>query len=447
MTFKDLKIIPEILQELTRIDYEEPTPIQSEAIPAIMAGRDVLASAQTGTGKTAAFAIPTLQLLNVETYTETPTAPQTSKIEVGKHQARPRQPRGKAAKPKAKSGKHTIRALVLTPTRELALQIYENYRIYGKALPLRTAVIFGGVSQRQQEIDLAKNVDILIATPGRLLDLIGQKLIDIGHIDILILDEADRMLDMGFIHDVRRILRYTPEKKQTLFFSATLPRQVTDLASSLVQDPVRITIAPEVTTVEAIEQSVYYVDKINKRNLLRDLLTEMDVESALVFTRTKHGADRVVRDLTRNGIQAIAIHGNKSQNARVRALNAFKKRQVRVLVATDIAARGLDIDDLSHVINFDLPDVPESYVHRIGRTGRAGKGGIAISFCDIDERAQLSDIQRFIGQRIPVVDEHRWKSLIAPLEQATSAKTETPPAKVSKLRNGGRRLPGQRRRR
>ncbi len=415
MTFQELGIIKPILAELRNEHYEEPTPIQEEAIPAILSGRDVLASAQTGTGKTAAFAVPTLQIL---TQTE----------------------------PRQKSGKKQIRALILTPTRELALQIYDNYRSYGRSLRLRTAVIFGGVSQKKQEQDLARGVDILIATPGRLLDLIGQGLLTLQQIEILILDEADRMLDMGFIHDVKRVLALTPEKKQTLFFSATLPREVTALASSLLKDPYRIAIKPETTTVEAIIQSLYFVDRANKRELLRDLLLTLDVESALVFTRTKHGADRVVKELGRKGIDAVAIHGNKSQNARVRALKDFKNREVRVLVATDIAARGLDIDSLSHVFNYDLPEIPESYVHRIGRTGRAGKPGVAIAFCDVDERKLLRDIERFIGFSIPVVEDHKYPAVNlppAPPEPVTkqtlqelAANTERK-ASYSKQRNGG----------
>ncbi|NLZ71978.1 MAG: DEAD/DEAH box helicase [Clostridiaceae bacterium] len=396
MTFQELRIIPPILQELTNEKYEQPTPIQEAAIPAILDGRDILASAQTGTGKTAAFAVPTLQLLNKD-------------ISYQQDKKRP------------------IRSLILTPTRELALQIYENYCSYSRGLKIRTVVIFGGVPQKPQEKDLAGDVDILVATPGRLLDLIKQGFINLRQVEILILDEADRMLDMGFIHDVKKILNYTPEKKQTLLFSATMPPQVADLASSLLIDPYRIEIEPETTTVEAIEQSLYFVDKANKRKLLRDLLQTLDIESALVFTRTKHGADRIVKELDRKGIKAIAIHGNKSQNARVRALNAFKKRQVRVLVATDIAARGLDIDNLSHVFNFDLPEIPESYVHRIGRTGRAGKTGIAIAFCDIEERKLLRDIERFIGTEIPVVKEHNYPavSVIAKPKQAKGGQNKT----------------------
>lgn len=374
MTFKQLNIDSTILDVLKIEQYHEPTPIQEEAIPAILAGRDLLATSQTGTGKTAAFAIPTLQLLaqNKASYTQGP--------------------------------RRTIRSLILTPTRELAIQIYDNYRSYGRNLELNTTVIYGGVSQKPQERVLARGTDILIATPGRLVDLISQGLIDIRKIEIMILDEADRMLDMGFIHDVKKILAYTPKQKQTLLFSATMPRSVSNLASSLLDNPYRIAIKPQETTVEAIDQSLYHVDKAGKRGLLLNLLQTTDIESALVFTRTKHGADRVVKELKRNGINSAAIHGNKSQNARVKALNAFKDHTVRVLVATDIAARGIDIDELSHVINFDLPNVPESYVHRIGRTGRAGREGVAVSFCDETEEKQLRDIERFIKFEIPVME-------------------------------------------
>lgn len=373
MTFKELNIDPAILKALKLEGYETPTPIQVEAIPAVLNGRDVLGSAQTGTGKTAAFAVPTLQRLN---YREVKS--------------------------------RRIRSLILTPTRELALQIYDSFRLYGRFLNLRSAVIFGGVSQRPQEEALRRGVDILVATPGRLVDLINQRIVDISQIEILTLDEADRMLDMGFIHDVRRILKYTPDQKQTLFFSATMPPDVAKLASTLLHNPVRVAIKPEETTVEAIEQSLYFVDQANKRRLLNDLLQDERIESALVFTRTKHGADRVVKDLLRSGITAAAIHGNKSQNARVRALEGFKSNDTRILVATDIAARGLDIDQLSHVINFDLPNIPESYVHRIGRTGRAGRAGVAVSFCNYEEKKLLRDIERFINWQIPVVEEHDY---------------------------------------
>ncbi len=408
MTFKELNITPPILRALEIEEYKTPTPIQEAAIPAILDGRDVLGSAQTGTGKTAAFAVPTLQNLH----------------QSGKNLYSPDS--------KQTRGGRRIRSLILTPTRELALQIYENFRLYGRFLPLKTAVIFGGVSQRPQEDELRRGVDILVATPGRLVDLINQKIVDISRIEILTLDEADRMLDMGFIHDVRRVLAHTPAKKQTLFFSATMPPDVAILASSLLHDPVRIAIKPEETTVEAISQTLYFVDQPNKRHLLRELLDDTAIESALVFTRTKHGADRVVKDLLRANISAAAIHGNKSQNARVRALDNFKSGQVRILVATDIAARGIDIDDLTHVVNFDLPNIPESYVHRIGRTGRAGRGGTAISFANYEEKKLLRDIERFIDQSVPVVEEHNY-----PLTMTTAADNATSSSELKKHRGGG----------
>lgn len=375
MQFNELNLIPRLLRAIDEVGYERPTPIQAQAIPPVLAGRDVLGCAQTGTGKTAAFAIPTLQRLFQESL------------------------------PK---GKRPIRALVVTPTRELALQIQENFAAYGKHLPLRSCVIFGGVSQKPQEEQLVRGFDVLVATPGRLNDLIGQGLIDLSHIELFILDEADRMLDMGFIHDVKKIIRQLPEKKQTLLFSATMPQEIAALASSLLHDPVRIEVTPGVTTVERIQQSLYYVDKENKTSLLLHLLRKMEVESMLVFTRTKHGADRLCKQLTREGVTAAAIHGDKSQTARQRALSGFKAREVKVLVATDIAARGIDIDELSHVVNFELPEVPETYVHRIGRTGRAGLGGDAIAFCTFDEKPLLADIQKLTGKALEVVENHPY---------------------------------------
>ncbi len=390
MQFKSLGIDPAILKALDQEQYEIPTPIQTQAIPPALAGRDLLGIAQTGTGKTAAFAIPILQRLMNET--------------VQKSQ-----------------GRSPIRALILTPTRELALQIGDSFRAYGRHVRLRTSVIFGGVSQHPQEQALRQGIDILVATPGRLKDLMGQGLLDLGQIRILTLDEADRMLDMGFIHDVRQIIAKTPAKKQTLFFSATMPKEIADLSRSLLQQPVRVEVTPEQPTVEAIEQSVYFVNKRNKRHLLQHLLQSSDITSALVFTRTKHGADRVVRDLVRADIQAQAIHGNKSQNARQAALSNFRNRRTRVLVATDIAARGIDIDELSHVINFDLPEIPESYVHRIGRTGRAGHGGVALSFCDVEERKLLQAIERFCRRRIPTVEKHPFPLTLSDSSQSASA--------------------------
>ncbi|MDU7337712.1 MAG: DEAD/DEAH box helicase [Clostridium sp.] len=377
MNFQELNLIAPILKALQEEQYESPSPIQEKAIPPALLGRDVLGCAQTGTGKTAAFAVPILQRLNAQP-TET------------KGQPRP------------------IRSLILTPTRELAIQIGESLRAYGRYLPLRSEVIFGGVSQVGQVNTLRRGVDILVATPGRLNDLIQQGFIDLSAVQVFVLDEADRMLDMGFIHDVKRVIKQLPQEKQTLFFSATMPPEITQLVDSLLVDPVKVAVTPVSSTADAIEQCVYFVDKGNKANLLIDLLKQSKIDSALVFTRTKHGADRVVRELSRAKIQAQAIHGNKSQSARQLALTSFKNRTIRVLVATDIAARGIDIDELSHVINYDLPNIPETYVHRIGRTGRAGLDGIAISFCNIDEKPYLKDIEKLIGKPVPVIEEHAY---------------------------------------
>ena len=379
MQFKELNIKPSILKALEEENYTVPTPIQEQAIPPILNGRDLLGCAQTGTGKTAAFAVPTLQLLSEEGNVQ--------------------------------SAKRKIRALVITPTRELALQNYENFCAYGKYTGLRACVLFGGVSQGQQVETLKRGVDILVATPGRLGDLMNQQLVDLQYIKIFILDEADRMLDMGFINDIKKIIKKIPAKKQTLLFSATMPPEIADMVNSLLVNPVKIAITPASSTVETIEQSIYFVDKENKRKLLLNILKDESISSALVFTRTKHGADRVERELVRNNISAQAIHGNKSQNARQLALNNFKNKVTRVLVATDIAARGIDIDELSHVINFDLPETPETYVHRIGRTGRAGLSGTALSFCDFEEQPLLADIEKLIGKRIPVVEDHPYPLL------------------------------------
>lgn len=376
MQFKELNIIPEILKSLENENYTEPTPIQEEAIPVILGGRDLLGCAQTGTGKTAAFAIPTLQLLSEE-------------------------------KISAASRKY-IRALIITPTRELALQIYESYCTYGKYTDLKYCVIFGGVAQKPQEEALQRGVDILVATPGRLLDLMNQKRINLDHIKIFILDEADRMLDMGFINDVNKIIAKIPVKKQTLLFSATMPPAIARMSSTILNKPAKIEITPVSSTVDSIEQSLYYVDKNNKKDLLLHILKDKSIVSALVFTRTKHGADRIVRQLAKEKVIAQAIHGDKSQGARQLALSNFKNKKLRVLVATDIAARGIDIDELSHVINYDLPNIPETYVHRIGRTGRAGMSGIAITFCDFDEKVLLADIENLIGKRITEVKDHPY---------------------------------------
>ena len=371
MNFKQLGLCDPILKALAEQEYTAPTPIQQGAIPPALAGRDVLGCAQTGTGKTCAFSAPILQRLS-------------------KKVPNPR----------------VIRALILTPTRELAIQIQDSMVAYGKHLPLKSAVIFGGVGQQPQVDQIKKGLDILVATPGRLLDLHGQGLLDLSHIEIFVLDEADRMLDMGFIHDVRRVLKLLPKKKQTLFFSATMPPEVMELVNSLLHDYARVAVDPVSSPVEVIGQKLFYVDKNNKTKLLCHLIQKWDIPAALVFSRTKHGANRIARDLNAQGITAAAIHGNKSQTARVQALNDFKAGRVRVLVATDIAARGIDIDELSWVFNYNLPDVPETYVHRIGRTGRAGHSGTAISFCQFDEKVELKAIEKLLGRSIPVVEDH-----------------------------------------
>lgn len=371
MSFDKLQLIEPIVSALKQEGYEQPTPIQEQAIPVILQQKDLLGCARTGTGKTAAFAIPILQLLNAEKNTN--------------------------------RNHRTIRSLILTPTRELAIQIGDSFSAYGRNLDLRHAVIFGGVSQHAQVQKLRMGVDILIATPGRLLDLMNQGFIDLRSIRIFVLDEADRMLDMGFIHDIRKVIVKLPSARQTLFFSATMPNEIAGLANSILKDPVRISVTPVSSAAELVHQSVYMVEKPQKRNLLIHLLQNEAVKSALVFTRTKHGADKVCFDLRKSGIKAEAIHGNKSQNARQNALQNFKAGKIRVLVATDIAARGIDVEELSHVFNFELPNIPETYVHRIGRTGRAGAGGTAISFCDTEEKEFLRDIQKLMNKTIPVV--------------------------------------------
>lgn len=373
MQFESLNLIEPILKAVKEEGYTTPTPIQAESIPIILQGTDLLGSAQTGTGKTAAFAIPILQLLSAN---------------------------------KAYDHKRKIRSLIVTPTRELAIQIGESFSAYGRHTGLTNTVIFGGVNQNPQTATLLRGVDVLVATPGRLLDLINQGFLHLRDVEILVLDEADRMLDMGFIHDVKRIIALVPKKKQSLFFSATMPPEIVKLAATILQNPSRVSVTPVSSTVDIINQHVYFVDKGNKPSLLVNILRDENIKTALVFTRTKHGADKVVKILLKNNISAEAIHGNKAQNARQRALNNFKAQTTRVLVATDIAARGIDVDDLEYVINFEMSNIAETYVHRIGRTGRAGAKGNAYSFCDAEEKEYLRDVEKLINKRIPVIDNH-----------------------------------------
>lgn len=401
MSFEKLKIIEPILKALKNEGYTQPTPIQEQSIPVILQQKDLFGCAQTGTGKTAAFAIPVLQLLHEQ--------------------------------PRNVKQRQGIRALVLTPTRELAIQIAESFEAYGKFTGLNHMVVFGGVSQVSQVNALRRGVDILVATPGRLLDLINQRIVNLNDIKLLVLDEADRMLDMGFVHDVKRIIARIPTQRQTLFFSATMAPAIRKLADTLLINPVKVEVTPVSTTAETVRQMVCFVEKRNKASLLLHLLTNTDIPMALVFTRTKHGADRVAKDLNRSGIRAEAIHGNKSQQARQKALTQFKSKQIKVLVATDIAARGIDIDELSHVINFELPNVPETYVHRIGRTGRAGANGIALSFCDREEKVFLRDIQRLITSEIQVDHEHPFKDTMSNSDFRSVART-TPVARNSSNR-------------
>lgn len=374
MTFEQLHLIEPILKALQKEGYHTPTPIQQQSIPVVLQGKDLLGCAQTGTGKTAAFSLPILQRL----------------YESGT----------------GGNGYKHIRALVLTPTRELAVQIDDSIAAYGKYLGLKHDVIFGGVPQHSQTLALRNGTDILIATPGRLLDLMQQGYIYLDHLEVFVLDEADRMLDMGFIGDIKKVIRELPSQRQTLFFSATMPPPIAKLASTLLHEPEQVAVAPVSSTAEKIEQAIYMVHKGDKQKLLVHLLHDKKLDRLLVFTRTKHGADRIARDLKKANIKADALHGDKSQEARQRALQNFKNGRLQVLVATDIAARGIDVDNLSHVINYDLPNVPETYVHRIGRTGRAGAEGMAFSFCDAEERAYLKDIQKLTGLTIPVVEEH-----------------------------------------
>lgn len=403
MRFDDLKLMPLLLQNVQAAGYETPTPIQQATIPLVLAGKDVLGCAQTGTGKTAAFALPIIQQL--------------------------------AKKPTRFGQSRAIRALILTPTRELAQQIYDNFVLYGKKLPVYPTVIFGGVNQQGQVNALRRGADVVIACPGRLWDLMNQGFVHLDKVETFVLDEADRMLDMGFIHDVRRIAEKLPEKRQTLMFSATMPPEVEKLAMDLLHEPESVKVDPVSSTVKKIDQCLYYVDKANKKHLLAKILRDPDVENALVFSRTKHGADRIVRDLKREGIDAVAIHGDKSQNARQAALTAFKTGECKVLVATDIAARGIDIAGLSHVINYDMPMEPEAYVHRIGRTGRAGRDGTAISFCCIDEVKQLGQVEKLIGKRLPL-KESEW-----PMEITTPSEPKPRQPRPAKLTMQGNAAP------
>jgi ATP-dependent RNA helicase RhlE len=393
-SFSELPLVEPLRRAVAAEGYEVPTPIQVQAIPHLLEGRDVLGCAQTGTGKTAAFALPILQRLDAD---RRPLAPKCTRV------------------------------LVLAPTRELAGQIEESFRVYGQHLRVRSTVVFGGVGQGPQVKALERGVDVLVATPGRLLDLIGQGHARLERVEVLVLDEADRMLDMGFIHDVRRIVRQVPQDRQTLLFSATMPADIARLASEILRNPVRVSVTPVASTAERVEQQVLFVEKAHKPALLAALLQDAGIDRALVFARTKHGANRVAEQLQRRRVVAEAIHGNKSQGARQRALENFRSGRTRVLVATDIAARGLDVDGISHVINFDLPNEPESYVHRIGRTARAGRSGVAISFCDTTERPYLADIERLIRQRVPVRDDHPY---VDPQGAAVvgNARSSRPPA-------------------
>jgi ATP-dependent RNA helicase RhlE len=386
-TFDTFGLAEPIRRAVAAEGYTIPTPIQAQSIPQLLTGRDLLGVAQTGTGKTAAFALPMLQRLSQDRRPATPKCP---------------------------------RALVLTPTRELAVQIDQSFKTYGRHLGLRHAVVFGGVGQQPQAQALARGLDILVATPGRLLDLMGQNLCRLDKLEVFVLDEADRMLDMGFIHDVRRIIKTLPAQRQTLLFSATMPNDIANLASSILHNPAKVEVTPVASTAERIDQWVLFVEKGDKRALLGEVLKDDGIKRALVFTRTKHGANRLAEQLERMGVSSDAIHGNKSQTARQRALADFTAGKLRILVATDIAARGIDIDGITHVINYELPNVPESYVHRIGRTARAGADGVALSFCDVEEREYLRDIERLIRRSIPVVPDHPFKSTVTELRQGKS---------------------------
>ncbi|MBS3769764.1 MAG: DEAD/DEAH box helicase [Bacteroidales bacterium] len=383
MRFEELKISEPIFRALKEENYSTPTPIQEQAIPHILSRKDVMGSAQTGTGKTAAFAIPIIQLLEQE--------------------------RTK------KKGAHKIKALVITPTRELAIQIGESFSTYGRHTGIKNTVIYGGVNQHGQTEALKRDIDVLVATPGRLLDLMNQGFISLKDIEYFVLDEADRMLDMGFIHDIRKIIARLPEKRQSLFFSATMPKNIVELSRQILHKPVKVEVSPESSAAETVQHYMYYTNKSNKKNLLLHILKNQDIDQVLLFSRTKHGADRIARNLKNKRIHTAAIHGDKSQNQRQKSLQQFKDGDVRVLVATDIAARGIDIDSLRYVINYDLPNVAETYVHRIGRSGRAGEEGTAISLCEPEENAYLKDIEKLIGQKIEKVDDNPYPQTERPM--------------------------------
>jgi len=412
MLFESLNLVEPILKALKEEGYTTPTPIQAQSIPIILEGNDLLGCAQTGTGKTAAFTIPILQLLGAN---------------------------------KTYDRKKKIRSLIVTPTRELAIQIGESFKAYGRHTGLTCTVIFGGVNQSSQVNALRNGVDVVIATPGRLLDLMNQKHLNLHDVEIFVLDEADRMLDMGFIHDVKKLLVALPKKRQSLFFSATMPPEIIKLSSTILQNPSKVSVTPVSSTVDIIKQCIYFVDKGNKNALLIELLKDKNIKTALVFTRTKHGADKVVKILIKHNIKAEAIHGNKAQNARQRALTNFKAQTTRVLVATDIAARGIDVDDLEFVINYEMSNVAETYVHRIGRTGRAGAKGTAISFCDAEEKEYLRDVEKLIAKKIPIIDNHPFplmdhNPVKAPKQQQGRRSGGAPShARPKSTANGGRK--------
>ncbi len=406
--FQTLGLIEPLLKAIQEEGYTTPTPIQAESIPIVLEGKDLLGCAQTGTGKTAAFTLPILQLL---------------------------------VKSKTQERRKKIRSLIVTPTRELAIQIGESFNAYGRHTGLNCTVIFGGVGQGPQVTALRNGVDVVIATPGRLLDLMNQGHLNIREVEIFVLDEADRMLDMGFVHDVKKLLAVLPKKRQSLFFSATMPPEIVSLANTILFHPLKVSVTPVSSTVDIIVQSVYFVDKVNKNALLIEILKNTAIKTALVFTRTKHGADKVVNLLIKNNIKAEAIHGNKAQNARQRALTNFKAQTTRVLVATDIAARGIDVDELAYVVNYEIPNIPETYVHRIGRTGRAGAGGTAISFCDAEERAFLKDIEKLIAKKVPVIENHPFPMTnFNPIKEAKQqGRVNSGHARSKAMANGGQK--------